>query len=739
MLLDKLQQLASRLLAEVLGETGGEIRLGMSASAATGQFIHGAYSRDLIAFRTMAVPQNIQSLLQSSKFDAVEDAWLTRLGENAADIAFFKDVGKALNKAGESERARTLLDMVDSELSGNGAWQDRLELLRHTGHLFVKQGKLHPAILSTLKKIYGEQPSFEELVEKMGLRKAVDDIPKTWKKVERLVSLLNFDVGSAVILEGQGAGRVVEVNMTLESFKVDLADGDEIRVGFGGVAKLLKPLPDKHILRSKMEDPEGLAQLKPPALLQMVLESYDEPRTGAEVRKDIVGLVPENKWSSWWSAARKHPQVISSGGSRRAYAWAASSDHAQDAVWESFEGADVRARLKLLRQNASRDDDLRGRMSELLIQQAEAAVEDDPGLALEVFFGLKKYGNLPEGISWTPDNLAVQVTDKQFLKMTAGMKERPQREQIYKIAAKRRQGYGEFAMQLLMQEKDARALDTLSKTLAPEALNSFLEQLMSQPRKSPAAFTWFMERAADRPEWLQRNPMRFLKQYFSALSNDLFGPLRLRLQPLSESGGTVPKLLALLDEEQAGQAAEVIGNTPALQEYEREPLLNSLYLRYPSLRQTEAPLYATQESIEEKREELRRLVEEEMPANRRAIEEAREMGDLRENFEYKSARDRHEYLSSIASNLDRDLNRVRPIDTSIVDGTEVVIGSKTRFVAGDGSERNITILGPWNSLPEEDVLSNESDLAKALMGTKLGEEVEIAGKTFEVKSIVPAF
>jgi transcription elongation GreA/GreB family factor len=55
---------------------------------------------------------------------------------------------------------------------------------------------------------------------------------------------------------------------------------------------------------------------------------------------------------------------------------------------------------------------------------------------------------------------------------------------------------------------------------------------------------------------------------------------------------------------------------------------------------------------------------------------------------------------------------------------------------GDGT-RTITILGPWDSKPEEDILAYETDLAKTLLGKSPGETVEAAGTEYEVKSIKP--
>ena len=254
----------------------------------------------------MSVPKDIREHLRTKSYEAVEEAFLERLEDDVRDVETLADVGTALVRAGEDDRARVLLDMVDEQLIDAEAWEERLELLRRSGELLYPANKLHPQILRTLKKIYGEVSSYEEMVEKVGLRRAPDDIPKAWKKADRLASLLAYDVGSVILLEGKGAGKVIEVNMTLESFLIDLMDHPELRVGFGGAAKLLKPLPQDHVLRLKMDESEKLEALRdgaPQELLRLVLESYDEPLTGAEIRRDLAGIVAEGKWSSWWSSA----------------------------------------------------------------------------------------------------------------------------------------------------------------------------------------------------------------------------------------------------------------------------------------------------------------------------------------------------------------------------------------------------------------------------------------------------
>ncbi len=683
----------------------------------------------------------VEKHLAAGEIDAVEEIWMKRVEEAPEDLAFFVAATKATVKIGEGDTARFLLELVDDELTAGERWQTRLQLLRRAGQHLLAPGKIHPAIMKTLRELYGDLPSYDQMVEKIGLKRAVDDLPKIWKKAERLAALLEFDIGSIVHMEGKGAGRVEEVNMALESFKVRFEGDLELRVGFGGAAKLLDPLEPDHILRRKLEQPEELVKLRaeaPGEFLKAIFESYDEPLTGAKIKQIVAGIVEEKKWNSWWTAARKHPQVIAAPDVKRAYAWAASSEDAQGAVWQAFEQAAVRERMDLLRRDGARDSGLRSRMSKVLAEQAAELAGDDPGMACEIWFNLDRSGELPQAADWAPEVLVSEIKDPKPL--FAGIKDRIFRERAYDLARDQRQDWELLYAEVLWQEKDARALDKLAAILekqAPQRLTSFLDQILSQPRKNPPAFVWFAERAGKRPEWLERNPIRLLKQIMWALADDAFAPFRAaRLVPLAESGGTLPLVLGHLTEAQAADAEAAIERAPGLESYQRRPLINAIHLKFPDLRQEdEAPLYATPEKIEAKKAELKHLAEVEIPANRRAIEEARELGDLSENFEYKSARQRHEYLAARAGALNHDLNRVRPIDASQVTGDEVVIGCRVHLKTDAGNEWNITVLGPWESKPEEHILSSESEIAQKILGLKVGNTVELAGDFFRVEAI----
>jgi transcription elongation GreA/GreB family factor len=323
-----------------------------------------------------------------------------------------------------------------------------------------------------------------------------------------------------------------------------------------------------------------------------------------------------------------------------------------------------------------------------------------------------------------------------------GVQDRGLREHGYRLLRELRPEGPVLYLDLLAQEGEPKALDVLVQGLreeAPRDLERFLDGLLAQPQKNPAAFYWLADRAAVDEELRARNPLRLLQHILQLPNRDEFAAWRARFPALVESGGTVPRLLAHLTPDQAPQAAEAIHRAPFLESYQREALSNALQLRFPAVLsdpQQDPGLYALPESIAAKRAEFEELVTRELPANRKAIEEARALGDLRENFEYKSARQRHEYLSARAAQLEGELANVQPIGVAPAEVEDVRIGTRVRLARGE-DQRSLTILGPWESDPEAGVLSYQSDLAQALLGKKPGDTVTVEGDPWTVAAITP--
>jgi transcription elongation factor GreA len=134
-------------------------------------------------------------------------------------------------------------------------------------------------------------------------------------------------------------------------------------------------------------------------------------------------------------------------------------------------------------------------------------------------------------------------------------------------------------------------------------------------------------------------------------------------------------------------------------------------------------LTVTRTKFEEKQKQLINIMDVEIPANSKEIEAARLHGDLKENAEYIAAKEKQVLLNTTAERLKEDIDRAQLFDPAAVDCSRVSFG--TAVVLHNHSKdrkEEYTILGPWESDPENNVISYLAPFGKIMMGKTEGEQ-----------------
>jgi transcription elongation factor GreA len=128
------------------------------------------------------------------------------------------------------------------------------------------------------------------------------------------------------------------------------------------------------------------------------------------------------------------------------------------------------------------------------------------------------------------------------------------------------------------------------------------------------------------------------------------------------------------------------------------------------------------------KEELRRLKNEERPKVTQAIATARAHGDLKENAEYHAAKEQQGLMEARIRDIEAKLGNAQIIDVTAVNAAgKVVFGATVRLVdANDGTEAKYQIVGEDEADIKNGLLSIGSPIARALIGKKEGDEVEVA-------------
>lgn len=134
----------------------------------------------------------------------------------------------------------------------------------------------------------------------------------------------------------------------------------------------------------------------------------------------------------------------------------------------------------------------------------------------------------------------------------------------------------------------------------------------------------------------------------------------------------------------------------------------------------------TAEGLARLEEELRQLKSEERPAVIRAIAEARAHGDLSENAEYHAARERQSFIEGRIAELESIIPSVEVIDVSKLSGDQVRFGATVTVIDEETEEeKTYRIVGAHEADTKNGSISISSPLAKALIGKKLGDSVEV--------------
>jgi transcription elongation factor GreA len=148
----------------------------------------------------------------------------------------------------------------------------------------------------------------------------------------------------------------------------------------------------------------------------------------------------------------------------------------------------------------------------------------------------------------------------------------------------------------------------------------------------------------------------------------------------------------------------------------------------------------TSEGLKSLEDELKHLKSVERPAIIKAIATAREHGDLSENAEYTSAREKQGFIEGRIMEVEDIISRAEVIDFSKFSGKVVKFGAIVRLADEDTEEKvKYQIVGPYEANLSKGSISVTSPIGRALIGKTVGDTVEVqtprGAKSYEVVGV----
>ena len=136
-------------------------------------------------------------------------------------------------------------------------------------------------------------------------------------------------------------------------------------------------------------------------------------------------------------------------------------------------------------------------------------------------------------------------------------------------------------------------------------------------------------------------------------------------------------------------------------------------------------MIVTSKKLTEKKAEIDNIKNVELETNKKDLADAKAKGDLKENAEYQAAKERKQYLEHTLAKLTEELNRAVIFDPTTI--TTAVVSFATVVTLHNNTENKdeeYTILGPWESDPDNNIISYMSPFGDAILDKKVGDTVK---------------
>ena len=527
----------------------------------------------------------------------------------------------------------------------------------------------------------------------------------------------------------------------------------------------MEVLPPKHLLVRKETDTQRVNELiadDPAQLIVEALAAYpNNAATGIELEITLAQVIGEEKFKKWWSAAKKavakDPRVAVPEKKTECYVLREIPVSAEDEILEQFNGTRSARRRILLAEEllgSLGKKEIKGDLNTVLEGVAEAVKSSNQIDESERLYGAVVRDDLAKALG------SENIFEPSQATIIANVRDLPS------IADKIPVQFQSRFLELILETHPIEVRDilfNLLKTSQGKFTTECINFLVEHGHADELAATlrrWQTEQNLRAPVllWIVKN--RHSKK-FAKLLNDLITPRLLsaiffaidyealqassaRRIPLadilSEDTELISDLLSTADPETARDLANTLMLNQGFEELTKKSLLARFIKIFPKIQSLvaadaeskEEQLLVSRSSYDRKREEYETIVSKKIPENSKAIATAREHGDLKENSEYKMAKQDQQVLMAQKTLLEKDLGRARVSDFKEASPDQVGVGTIVEVKASaTGATTKYTILGAWDGDPDNNVLSYKTAFGAALLGRKPGDTVKVKTGTSE--------
>ena len=653
----------------------------------------------------------------------------------------------------------------------SGDCNTSIEILKRILAYDTKNSAARKEIIECYREKYAAHSQLEEYIK-------ISNLTQSWRNVHEAIAdfekHISFDTGNYVFHRTWGIGRIASIKD--DTFVIDFANKASHKMSLKMAVSALEVLGPEHIwvLKRTVEREELAKRVKadPAWTLKTIIKSFgnlaDMKRIKAELVPDVLTA---GEWSRWNTEARAILKKDSAFGNL--------PDKAdQFMVRDKPISYEEKTYNKFKAEKGFFD---RVRTFEDFVQAGQAEPDSDWFAEMLGYFTgfLKGFTGVSETVvsSWLLVQkvvslypfVATGVTvsfDELFPRIErleetfSRIEDQDLRREFLAAVKKNVEGWPEVFTRLFFLSPSRYIVDELVADSRWDALGGMLTGILSRYREQRDALVWvarnlLSERWLDRMDFSREKVYICLIHLLDITYRDIANKqnasanrkVNRQIQEFIFEEGKLLEYLMAADRDSITRLYTLVDDVKDLDPSIKIQLKHRIkekhpdfhFLGEPEAEKVSLGLMVTRASYERKSQDLKRLIDVEIPENSREIGVAMSKGDLRENAEYKAALEKQEMLKVTASRMKEEVQQAQIFNENEVRTDRIAFGTRARLLnRKTGQEESYTILGPWESNPSRNIISYLSPLGMALWDHRPGEELSFTINQNEFQYTVEA-
>lgn len=692
--------------------------------------------------------------INKKNFTQVKEIWGRMIELALSEKEFFFQAEKKISAAFDTDKINLLLDELYKGFKAKEDWKTCVVILKQILTYKSDDPAARRELVDCFRKIHEENPHIEEYITLSNLNQSVRNVHEAISDFEKHIS---FDKGRFVFHRTWGTGYIKDVSN--DELCIDFARKRNHTMSLKMASNSLVPLPKNHIwvLKSVLPAEKLKEKLKNDVLwgLKILITSFDNATSLKKIKAELVPSVfTQNEWNSWSNEAKKilknDPLFGNLPDQVDIYEVRTTAITLDEKIYNQFSAeTNFYGKIKAIREyilNGDPEADFFTDMYNYVSTFTKNLTNVNDQVISAWLFRKWSSKRLPH-LTQSSKTFSELISKVENIVETFNDIQDSELKQDFLDYLKEIRNWNQIYVSLFPSHLNKFIIDELVKFHHEEDVKSMFETIVERWKENKNSFLWIaknidnIEEFGIAKEQLLVNLIHLLDVTARDIDNkqDVSNSRKYNknAENLLIKDQFLEKFLQEASLEAVERIMELLSDIRGFSQTEFENLMAKMVARFPDFTLQKAQTMAgSRESItrglivskmayKAKQRSLKYIVEVEIPRNAKEIGKAIELGDLRENAEYKAGKEKQQLLDTQATKLKEDLEKARIFDFAEVDTSRVGYGTVVTLKNNkENTKVTYTILGPWESDPDNGIISYQSPLGKELVGFSVGENLQ---------------